>query len=155
MMTSPSHESLVELRCAVAVVRRGAVLLLQRHDHGDRVLPGGRPRNHESMQSSARWETHGETGPDVLPHRCGLVLEVNDPISRRRIAELGLVADEFGASARLSGEPGRRPAWVSWDDLKCLTLRPPIGGFLPEPARRSGAHGRHLGNVWRPKRSDP
>jgi hypothetical protein len=40
---SPAHESLVELRCAVAVVRRDAVLALERHDHGDRVLPSGRP----------------------------------------------------------------------------------------------------------------
>ena len=52
----PANESLVEFRCAVAVVR------------------------------------------------CDAVFEV---------------ADEFSASARLSGEPGRRPARVNWDDLKC------------------------------------
>lgn len=99
---SLAHESLVELRCAVAVVRRDAVLLLQRHDHGDWVLP-----------------------------------------------------DEFDASAGLSGEPDRCPAWVSSDEVKCLTLRPPIGRFLPELARSGGANGRYLGNVWHPQRGDP
>lgn len=148
-------QPLVELRCAVAVVRRDAVLLLQRHDHGDWVLPGGRPRCHESMQSCARRETREETGLDVHPNRCGLILEVNDPIARRRIVELVFVADEFDASARLSGEPGRRPAWVSWADLKGLTLRPPIAGFLPELARRDGGYGRYLGDMWRPQRGDP
>ena len=151
----PAHESLVELRCAVAVVRRDTVLLVQRHDHGDWVLPGGRPRNHGSMQSCARRETREETGLDVHPNRCGLVLEVNDPITRRRIMELVLVADEFDASARLSGERDRRPGWVSWDDLKGLTVRPPIGGFLPELARRGGALGCSLGNVWRAQWGDP
>jgi len=95
---SSVQESPVELRCAVAVVRRDAVLLLQRH-------------------------AREETGLEVHPKRCGLVLEVNDPIARRRI--------------------------------KGLTLRPPIGGFLPELARREGAYGRYLGNMWRPQRGDP
>jgi 8-oxo-dGTP diphosphatase len=151
---SSAHESSVELRCAVAVVRRDAVLLLQRLDRGDWVLPGGRPRSHESMQSCARRETREETGLDVQPNRCGLVLEVNDPITRRRIVELVFVADEFDPSAQVSSEPHQRPMWVSWDDLKGLTLRPPIGGFLPDLARRGGARGRYLGNMWRPRRGD-
>jgi 8-oxo-dGTP diphosphatase len=99
---SLAHEPLVELRCVVAVFRRDAVLLLQRHDHGDWVLP-----------------------------------------------------DEFEASARLSGERDRRPAWVSWDYLQGLTVRPPISGFLPELAFRGGAHARPQGDVWRPQWGDP
>lgn len=106
------------------------------------------------MQSCVRRETREETGLDVHLNRCGAVLEVNDPITRRRIVELVFVADEFEASAPLSGEPGRCPAWVAWDDLKGLTLRPPIGGVMPELARRGGANGRYLGNVWRPQRGD-
>jgi len=106
------------------------------------------------MQSCARRETREETGLSVHPNRCGLILEVNDPIARRRIVELVFVADEFDASARLSGEPGRCPVWVGWDDLKGLILRPPIGGFLPELARRDGVFGRYLGNMWRPPRGD-
>ena len=63
----PDDESPVELRCAVAVVRGDAVLLLQRPAYGDWVLPGGTPRQHESMGSCARRETREETGLDVHP----------------------------------------------------------------------------------------
>lgn len=69
---SSADDSLVELRCAVAVVSRDTVLLQQRYDHGDWVLPGGRPRDHESMQSCARRETREETGLDVHPNRCSI-----------------------------------------------------------------------------------
>jgi 8-oxo-dGTP diphosphatase len=149
-----ADESLVELRCAVAVFRGDAVLLVERPDHGDWVLPGGRPRNHENMGSCARREMREETGLDVHPNRCGLVLEVTDPITRRRIVELVFVAEEFDTPTLLSGEPGRRPAWVGLDEVKGLTLRPPIAGFLPDLAR-GGQYGRYLGNMWRPERDDP
>lgn len=149
-MMKSDDESHVELRCAVAVVRGDAVLLLQRPDHGDWVLPGGRPRQHESMGSCARREVREETGLDVHPSRCALVLEVNDPVSRRRMVELVFAADEFDISAPVSGEPGRQPVWVAWDELKGVRLRPPIAGFLPDVAGRRGEYARYLGNMWRP-----
>lgn len=108
-----TDESLVELRCAMAIVRKDAVLLLQRDD-GDWVLPGGRPRSHESMVSCVRRETREETGLDIEPSGCALILEVNDPYSRRRIVELVFLADKFDSSAPTGGEPGRTPTWVSW-----------------------------------------
>src|ERR1700739_3370881 len=140
VVKNPRDESPVELRCAVAVVRGDAVLLLQRPEHGDWVLPGGRPRQHESMGSCARREVHEETGLDVHPSRCALVLEVNDPVSRRRIVELVFAADEFDTSAPVSGEAGRAPVWVGWGGLKVVKLRPPIAGFLPDLARRRGEY---------------
>jgi 8-oxo-dGTP diphosphatase len=153
-MNAPD-ESPVELRCAVAIVRGDAILLLQRLDNGDWVLPGGRPRQHESMASCARREVREETGLDVHPGRCGLVLEVNDPVTRRRIVELVFVADEFDTMTRVEGEPGRRAAWVNWEQLKTLRLRPPIAGYLPELGRRRGEYARYLGNMWRPTSSAP
>jgi 8-oxo-dGTP diphosphatase len=146
----PEELSLVELRCAVAVVRADGVLLLQRLDHGDWVLPGGCPRQHESMGSCARREIREETGLDVHPSRCALVLEVNDPVTRRRTVELVFVAHEFDTSIPVAGDPGRRAAWVGWDELRRLKLRPPIAGFLPDLARRRGEHARYLGKMWRP-----
>lgn len=109
---NPRDESPVELRCAVAVVRGDAVLLLHRPQSGDWALPGGRPRQRESMGSSARREVREETGLDVHPARCALVLEVDDPVARRRIVELVFVADEFDTAAPVSGEPGREAVWV-------------------------------------------
>jgi 8-oxo-dGTP diphosphatase len=144
-----ADDSLVELRCAVAIVRRDAVLLLQR-DLGDWVLPGGRPRPHESMGSCVRREAREETGLDIQPVGCALVLEVNDPETRRRVVELVFLADEFDTAAPISGEPGRQPLWVGWEDLKGVTLRPPIAGFLPDLSRRNGKYARYLGNLWRP-----
>ncbi|BCP18155.1 NUDIX hydrolase [Mycobacterium paraintracellulare] len=142
----------VELRCAVAVVRGDAVLLVQRPDRGDWVLPGGRPHPHEGLASCARRETREETGLDVFPNRCALVLEVNDPVAHHRVVEVVFIAEEFDTGSRLAGEPGRRPVWVRWDELKALTLRPPIAGFLPD--LRRGGYARYLGNMWRPDWDD-
>jgi 8-oxo-dGTP diphosphatase len=141
------EDSPVELRCAVAVIRGGEVLLVERPDRNDWVLPGGRPHPHEGISSCARRETREETGLDVFPNRCALILEVNDPIRHHRIVELVFVAEEFDTASPLSGEAGRRPAWVGWDELKTLTLHPPIGGFLPD--LRRGGYARYLGNMWR------
>ncbi len=148
-----ADDSLVELRCSVAVVRGDAVLLVQRPDRGDWVLPGGRPHPHEGMASCARRETREETGLDVYPNRCALVLEVNDPVARHRIVELVFIAEEFDTVKAVTGEPGRRPVWVGWDELKTITtLRPPIAGFLPD--LRRGGYARYLGNMWRPEPGD-
>jgi 8-oxo-dGTP diphosphatase len=144
-----ADNSLVELRCAVVVVRGDAVLLLHRHDRGDWVLPGGRLRPHESMGSCVR-ETREETGLDIQPVGCALVAEINDPRTRRRVVELVFPADEFDTAAPMIDEPGPRPLWVPWEDLKGVQPRPPIAGFPPELARRQGKNARYLGNLWRP-----
>ena len=147
---NPADELPAELRCAVAIVRDGALLLLRRPGNGDWVLPGGRPRSHESMGSCARREVREETGLDVHPSRCAMVLEVTDPVTRHRIVELVFVADEFDTSTPVESEPGREAVWVAFDELKGLTLRPPIAGFLPDLARRRDSYARYLGNMWRP-----
>lgn len=153
-MMTPGEEPPVELRCAVAIVRGDAVLLLHRPNEADWVLPGGHPRQRESMASCARREVREETGLDVHPNRCALVLEVNDPITRRRVVELVFIADEFDTTATVSAEPGRTAVWVAWEQLKGLTVRPPIAGFLPDLASHR-EYARYLGNMWRPARSTP
>ena len=117
-MMTPGEEPPVELRCAVAIVRGDAVLLLHRPNEADWVLPGGHPRQRERMASCARREVREETGLDVHPNRCALVLEVNDPITRRRVVELVFIADEFDTTATVSAEPGRTAVWVAWEQLK-------------------------------------
>lgn len=144
-----TDDSLVELRCAMATTRKDAVLLLQR-DSGDWVLPGGRPYAHESMGACVHRETHEETGLDVQPLSCALVLEVNNPGTRQRIVELVFLANKFDFAAPIAGEPGRRPIWVHWEDLKDVALHPPIAGFLPDLSRGNTKHARYLGNLWRP-----
>ncbi|MGH3636281.1 MAG: NUDIX hydrolase [Mycobacterium sp.] len=116
------------------------------------MLPGGRPHPHEGLASCARRETREETGLDVYPNRCALVLEVNDPVTRHRLVELVFAAEEFDTARPVAGEPGRPPAWVGWDELKTVTLHPPIAGFLPD--LRRGGYARYLGNVWPPEPGD-
>ncbi|SBS78151.1 NUDIX hydrolase [uncultured Mycobacterium sp.] len=148
-------DSPVDLRCAVAVIRGDSILLVQRHDRGDWVLPGGRPRAHENMGSCARREVREETGLDVHPNQCGLVLEVNDPVHHHRIVELVFIAEWFDDSRHLVGEPGRDPQWVDLPTAKRLPLSPPIGGFLFDLAHGRGQIGRYVGNLWRPVRGGP
>jgi 8-oxo-dGTP pyrophosphatase MutT (NUDIX family) len=143
-------ESLVDLRCAVAVIHEGRFLLIERISAGDWVLPGGRPRHGESMVACARREVREETGLEVQPKRCAFVLEVTDPGLTRRIVELIFTADAADPTAELAGEPGGRPRWVPAAELAQVPLRPPIAGYLPSLAGRGKETARYLGNLWRP-----
>ena len=149
-MVRAETDSLVDLRCAVVVVAGDHLLLIERPEFGDWVLPGGRPRDHENMGSCARREVREETGLDVHPNRCGLVLEVNDPVNRTRTVELVFRAEQFDTTGPLVGEAGRHPQWVAISRLPQLCLRPPIAGYLPDVAWQRGEMGRYVGNMWRP-----
>ena len=104
------------------------------------------------MASCARREAREETGLDVYPNRCALVLEVNDPVAHHRVVELVFIAEEFDTVTTVTGEPDRRPVWVGWDELKSVTLHPPIAGFLPD--LRRGGYARYLGDLWRREPED-
>ncbi len=160
-MTAPragwhaDDESLVDLRCSVVVINNDEFLLVKRGDSGgDWVLPGGRPRHGESMQSCARREAFEETGVRVNPTRCAFVGEVIDPADGRRVVELVFLADISGPESESlgPGEPGTTPTWVPADELRELHLRPPIAGYLPALLRGRRGTAAYLGNLWRPPR---
>jgi 8-oxo-dGTP diphosphatase len=148
-------ESLVDLRCSVVLTRAEQFLVIRRGGpDGDWVLPGGRPRAGESMQSCARREALEETGLRVNPTRCAFVAEVIDPLDGARIVELIFLASlDSGDRQELLGEPDTTPMWVSAEQLRGLHLRPPIAGFLPALASDPRSTAAYLGNLWRPKRS--
>lgn len=154
-----SDESLVDLRCSVAVVRAGEVLLIHRTRDGldDWVLPGGRPREGESLSACASREAREETGLEINPTRCVFVLEVIDPRERTRTVEVVFLGSVLGAAgtgqAGLSGEPGAAPEWVPRGRLPELDLKPPIGGHLPAVMHGNPSTAAYLGNLWRP--ADP
>ncbi len=143
-------ESLVDLRCSVAVVGHDKFLLVHREAADDWVLPGGRPRDGESMAACARREVHEETGLEITPTRCAFVLEVINPRNQRRIVELIFLADGRGVDGLATGEPGTVPQWVALERLPKLKLRPPIAGYLPAIARGNRGTAPYLGNLWRP-----
>lgn len=152
----PSGEgSAVQLRCSVALIRRGTILLLYRTDDpgslvsGDWVLPGGNPRQGESMHACAMRETQEETGVLVDLGRCLFVYEISTPLGGR-VVEL-----VFAAKARSGGEPqlrkaGRHASFVSLERIGELNLGPPIAGHLSALSGQAVAGGHYLGNLWRP-----
>lgn len=148
-------ESLVDLRCSVALTRNDAYLLVHRDATDDWVLPGGRPRPRESMASCARREVREETGLNVTATRCAFVLEVIDPHEGCRVVELIFLADRHGSDEISGGEPGLIPHWIPMERLAQLRLRPPIAGYLPRLARGDRRTAAYLGNLWRPVSGSP
>lgn len=147
-------ESPVRLRCAVAVMRPGEILLLRRTDRGDWVLPGGRPRTAESMVACARREVREETGLMVDPGRCAFVLEVTDPGRDQRLVELVFVARVAQRGELVAEKSTSVPVWVPIADLAGLNLHPPISGYLPALASGNRDTAAYLGNLWRPEQLD-
>lgn len=145
-----NDESLVDLRCSVAIVHSASVLLLRRDSRDDWVLPGGRPSHGESMAACARREACEETGLDVHPTRCAFVLEVIDPDIERRIVELVFQGSARDPRADLVGEPGVTPQWIAFSELRGVSLRPPIAGYLPALGHGDRDTAPYLGNTWRP-----
>jgi 8-oxo-dGTP pyrophosphatase MutT (NUDIX family) len=139
------EDSLAELRCAVAVVRGDAVLLVQRLERGVWLLLGGRPHVQEGMASCARREAREETGLDVYPNRCALVLEVNDAVApspgrvgfdrvgvRRRHAAFR----RAGLSACVGGLGRAENRGLAPTNRRAPSRAAPWG------------YARHLGNLW-------
>lgn len=146
-----SDETLVGLRCSEMIFRQDDVLLLHRLDPDEWVLPGGRPRPGESLVSCARREVQEETGLEIVPGRCVLVLEVAAPDCASRTVELVFLgAPIAGEQCLHGGEPGRRPTWVPLTQIRPTRLRPPVGGHLRALAQGGRGGAAYLGNVWRP-----
>lgn len=141
----------MSLRCSVLVVRGSEVLLIRRRGTQDWVLPGGRPRAAETTAACARREVSEETGLEVEPRRCALVLEVIDPVTGDRTVDLVFLGVPIGYG-ELVGEPDTNPAWVPIGRVRELNLRPPIGGYLPGLVNGSRDTAPYLGNMWRPER---
>lgn len=136
----------VRLRCSAVVFRDDSVLLLDRPERGDWVLPGGCPRPGKGTAACARREVREETGLHVETGRCAFVLETIDPHSHDRTVELVLLAADGDGPPR-RGEPGLEPYFVELIDLPGLNLRPPISGHLRGMRHRAAPY---LGNLWRP-----
>jgi ADP-ribose pyrophosphatase YjhB (NUDIX family) len=145
---------LVNVRCSTIVFRNNSVLLLRREKGGavDWVLPGGTPRQGESVASCARREVAEETGLLVTVDRVAFVLEASNPAEDVHLLDLVFTGVEQDRSvAPQAREPGLMPVFHPVEELGGLPLRPPLAGHLRSlhgSQRRST--GAYLGNMWRP-----
>lgn len=143
----------IDLRCSAIVIRHNAVLLVHRTNGGidDWALPGGTPREGESMAACARRELLEETGLTAEPTRIAFVLEAVAPESTRRTVDIVFLATALQASEPESREAGLEPRFVPAEELNELTLRPALAGhlrgLLDHGVRR---YAPYLGNMWRP-----
>ena len=144
----------IDVRCSAIVFRRGAVLLVSRTHDGKAVwtLPGGTPRERESMAACARRELFEETGVSADPSRVAFVLEAMAPgDSRRRLDIVFLAAGLEPGAAPQAREPGVGPCFIPVDQLNELTLLPPVAGHLRGLLYQGGhRYAPYLGNLWRP-----
>ncbi|HUB21270.1 MAG TPA: NUDIX hydrolase [Streptosporangiaceae bacterium] len=142
-----------DVRCSVVVLRRHAVLLVHRMRGGldDWVLPGGTPRDGESLTGCARRELLEETGLSADPSRVLLVVESVPPGSGRRLLDIVFLAAEPVFGMEHSREPGLEPCFVPPGRLADLNLHPGLAGHLNRLAD-PGPHGyaAYVGNAWRP-----
>jgi len=149
----------LELRCSAVIVRKQAVLLIHRTGSGadDWVLPGGTPRQGESMAACARREVREETGLQVDPTRVAFVLEVLGPDSGPRTVDIVFSAADPAPSQQPEElEPGLEPAFVAVDAIHELDLRPPLAGHLRAMlGQRGELYAPYLANLWRPARHSP
>jgi 8-oxo-dGTP pyrophosphatase MutT (NUDIX family) len=152
MPGSEPDGTLVDLRCSVAAIQGGSVLLVHRPRIGDWVLPGGAPRPGESLAACARREVREETGLAISPGRCAFVLEVGGNEEGRRV-DIVFLGELEGAAEPLVGEADCHPEWVAFERLSRLRLHPPLAGYLPGLARSGAATAPYLGNMWRPEES--
>lgn len=144
----------VTVRCSVAVwgPNRDSLLLVLRHGRlPSYALPGGTPEPGEGLIACGRREVVEETGLQVLPSRCLLVVESLDNQGRLCL-DVVLDADGRHATGELeAGENHLRPVWVGVRDLGGMPLVPPIAGHLRGLARSAVPDSIPLlGNLWRP-----
>ena len=141
-----------EIRCSVIVLRDRAVLLVHPTGDGrdDWVLPGGTPRDGESMTACARRELLEETGLSAEPSRVALVVESVPPGSGHRTLDI-----VFGVTGPVLGreccrETGLEPRFVPPGQLAALDLHPAVAGHLVR-LLDPGPHGYapYVGNAWR------
>lgn len=142
-----------DIRCSVVVLRKHAVLLVHRTRDGldDWVLPGGTPREGESITGCARRELFEETGLSAEPSQVVLIVESTPPGSGRRLLDIVFLASEPVLGMEHSREPGLEPCFVPPGRLADLNLHPGLAGHLNRLAD-PGLHGyaAYVGNAWQP-----
>jgi 8-oxo-dGTP diphosphatase len=141
-----------DVRCSVIVLHKHAVLLVHRTHHGldDWVLPGGTPRDGESLTACAGRELFEETGISAHPSHVAFVAESVRSESSCRLLDIVFAVSEPVLGRASSREPGLEPHFVLPGQLAGLNLHPSLAGRLTR-LLDSGDHryAPYIGNLWR------
>lgn len=141
------------VRCSVLVFRDHQVLLVHRTHDGldDWVLPGGTPREGESLTACARRELLEETGLAANPSDIVAVAESSLTSTSDRVLDIVFRAAEPVVGQARGHEPGLEPVFVPPGQLAHLTLHPPLAAHL-DRLSEPGSHGfaRYVGNTRHP-----
>lgn len=149
-MAEPSDS--YEIRCSVVVHRRHAVLLVHRTRDGldDWVLPGGTPREDESLTACARRELLEETGLSANLSKVAMIVESVRPGSGRRTLDIVFLATEPVLGRERAREPGLEPHFVPPSQLAGMDLHPALAGHLHRIlAPGQHEHAPYVGGSWR------
>jgi len=139
----------VDVRCSVLVIHKHTVLLVHRTHDGldDWVLPGGTPRDRESLLACARRELLEETSVSASPAQIALVIESGPPKYPRHVLDVVFLATDPVMGHEQRREHGMQPSFVAPEQLAGLALHPPISGQLIrmlDPGRHQNA--AYIGN---------
>lgn len=121
-----------DIRCSVIVFSQHRVLLVHHTRDGadDWVLPGGNPREGESIAACARRELLEETGMSAYPSRIALVAESIRPEPGPRTLDIVFAATEPALGRERPQEPGLEPHFVPPGQLAGMNLHPALGWHL-------------------------
>jgi 8-oxo-dGTP diphosphatase len=140
-------------RISVIVINAERQILLVKHRKGQRqywVLPGGRLEYGEAFHECGVREVKEETGLDVEVEKVVFISEAIAPDRSRHIVNVYLVAKLVGGTMRLGNEPVLTGVeFRALDDLKSLSLYPPVGAHILSSADSNFNGGiKYLGNLW-------
>lgn len=113
----------IRIRCAVALLKEGRLLLAKHFTNDFWVLPGGTLEFGESVGSAAVREIKEETGLDI---RLGPLFSVSDFIARnRQVVDFIFLGDVLGGEFRITREENvESMRWVPLSEAATMNLQP-------------------------------
>jgi ADP-ribose pyrophosphatase YjhB (NUDIX family) len=121
-----------DIRCSVIVPSQHRVLLVHHTRDGadDWVLPGGNPREGETIAACAQRELREETGVSAYLSQVALVVESTRPGRGPPALDIVFAATEPAMGRERSREPGLEPHFIPTDQLAGMNLHPALGWHL-------------------------
>lgn len=146
------HQQRPNFRVSLIIINENKEILLVQHKKGNRfywVLPGGRIEYGEDFATCAVRELKEETNLDIKFEKVVFLSEAIAPDRSRHIINIYATAKVLGGELRLGIEPVLvDTAYKPIDELKKITLYPPVADQILEAYSEGFKTMRYLGNLW-------